>query len=148
MRHRVVDHKFGRSFEHKKSMFNNMATSLFKHERIITTLAKARELRPKAERMITWAKRDTLHGIRLISKFIKDKDIVTKLTKIIAPRYKDINGGYTRMIKYKNRKGDNTLTVIVELTMMQKKVKKDKKGKDGKEAKAEGKQKELPAGKK
>ena len=142
MRHKTYDKTFRRSPEHRKAMFNNMATSLFKHERIETTLEKARVLRSKAERMITLAKKQNLAEkgnvsyTRLIARDVKDKDIINKLVTKIAPRYKDINGGYTRILKLKNRKGDNALIVIIELTMREKKVKKEDKTK--------GKEKEVP----
>lgn len=116
-----------------------MAVSLFKHERIITTLPKAKELRRKAERLITFAKRGNLSGIRLIEKSIKDKDILSKLVNAIAPRFKDRNGGYTRILKLKKRKGDNALTAIIELTVREKKVKKEDKNKK------EDKKKEIAA---
>lgn len=133
MRHRTFNKRLGRSFEHKIAMIRNLATSLFKHERIITTLQKAKLLKRRAERLITWAKRGDLSGIRLIEKFIKDKDILTKLVKNIALRYKDRKGGYIRIIKFKNRKGDNALIVIIELIDRVKKPKKEKKEKTTKE---------------
>jgi large subunit ribosomal protein L17 len=139
MRHRKNDKKLGRTFEHKSLMLRNMAVSLFKHERIITTLPKAKELRRKAERLITFAKRGNLSGIRLIEKSIKDKDILSKLVNAIAPRFKDRNGGYTRILKLKKRKGDNALTAIIELTVREKKVKKEDKNKK------EDKKKEIAA---
>ena len=138
MRHRVADKKLGRTYEHKKSLLSNMAISLFRHERIETTLVKAKLLRVKAERMITWAKRGGLANIRLLEgALLHNKDTVGKLVKVIAPRYKDRNGGYTRIMKLRNRKGDNALIAIIELVDRVKKEKKVKK--EGKEAAAEAK---------
>lgn len=129
MRHRIFDRKLGRTFEHKNAMLKNLATSLFKHERIVTTLPKAKLLRRRVERLITWAKRGNLSGIRLIERFIKDKDILKKLINNISPRFKERNGGYTRILRLKNRKGDSALLAIMELVVREKKVKKEKKGK-------------------
>ncbi|MFH1825523.1 MAG: 50S ribosomal protein L17 [Candidatus Firestonebacteria bacterium] len=129
MRHKVFDRKLGRTFEHRNAMLKNLATSLFKNERIVTTLPKAKLLRRRAERLITWAKRGNLSGIRLIERFIKDKDILKKLINNIAPRFKERNGGYTRVLRLKDRKGDAALLAIIELVVREKRVKKEKKGK-------------------
>ncbi len=150
MRHRVADKKLGISFEHRKSMLRNLALSLLKHERIVTTITKAKLVRRNAERMITWAKRGGLANIRLIESAIGDKDIISKLVKVLAPRYKDRQGGYTRILKLKNRKGDNALIAIIELVDRVKKPKKEKKGaKPGEKAAAvkeeKGKKKEEAA---
>ncbi len=128
MRHRVADKKLGRTYEHKKALLSNMAISLFRYERIETTLVKAKLLRVKAERMITWAKRGGLANIRLLEgALLHNKDTVGKLVKVIAPRYKDRNGGYTRIMKLRNRKGDNALIAIIELVDRVKREKKVKK---------------------
>jgi large subunit ribosomal protein L17 len=92
-----------------------MAMSLFDKERITTTTAKAKEVRGVVERLITYGKIGTLHAIRTAAKTINDKDILKKLFKEIAPGYKDRQGGYTRVVKLKNRRGDNAELSIIEL---------------------------------
>ncbi len=101
----------------------NLANSLFNHESIKTTTMKAMELRRVADRLITFAKRKDEHAMRLVFGFLRDKDMVKKLFSDIGDRYAAINGGYTRVLKIGNRKGDNAPMAIVELT--QKKEKKD-----------------------
>jgi large subunit ribosomal protein L17 len=93
----------------------NMATSLFRHERIETTTAKAKELRPYAERLITLARRGDLHSIRLAATKIQDRDVLGKLFDHIAPRYSERPGGYTRILKLGNRKGDAAEMSLIEL---------------------------------
>ncbi|MCX5776603.1 MAG: 50S ribosomal protein L17 [Candidatus Firestonebacteria bacterium] len=128
MRHRVGGNRLSRVYESRKALLNNLATSLFKSERIVTTLAKAKVLRSTAEKLITLAKKGGLASIRQIEQSIKEKSVLFKLLNVIAPRFKDRNGGYTRILKYKNRKGDDALVVIIELVVRQKKEKKLKKG--------------------
>jgi large subunit ribosomal protein L17 len=118
MRHRKAGRKFGRTPSHRKAMMRNLALALFTHLRIETTEAKAKELRRYAEKMITKAKKGSLHAIRLLERDIKDKDILYKLVHEIAPVYKDRNGGYTRVIKLRNRHGDNAPMSIIELVDM------------------------------
>jgi large subunit ribosomal protein L17 len=96
-------------------MFRNMVTSLFAHERVTTTDAKAKELRSVAEKMITLGKRGDLHAVRQAASYIRDKKVVTKLFESIAPRYKERNGGYTRIVKLGARLGDNASMSIIEL---------------------------------
>jgi large subunit ribosomal protein L17 len=112
-------------------MFRNMVTSFLTHERIITTDAKAKELRPIAEKMITLGKKGDLHAIRQASSYIRDKKTVTKLFNSIAPRYKDRAGGYTRIVKLGIRPGDTAPVSVIELVeeAFEKKVsaKKEKK---------------------
>jgi large subunit ribosomal protein L17 len=96
-------------------MFRNMVTSFFSHEKIVTTDAKAKELRSIAEKMITFGKKGDLNSMRLAASYIRDKKIVSKLFAAIAPRYKDRNGGYTRIIKLGIRPGDNALLSKIEL---------------------------------
>ena len=96
-------------------MFRNMVTSFLNHEKITTTDAKAKELRPIAEKMITFGKKGDLHSMRLAASYIRDKKVVTKLFSAIAPRYKDRNGGYTRIIKIGIRPGDNAPLSLIEL---------------------------------
>jgi len=96
-------------------MFRNMVTSFLNHEKITTTDAKAKELRPIAEKMITFGKKGDLHSMRLAASYIRDKKVVTKLFTAIAPRYKERNGGYTRIIKIGIRPGDNAPLSLIEL---------------------------------
>jgi len=96
-------------------MFRNMVTSFFSHERIVTTDAKAKELRPIAEKMITLGKKGDLHAIRQAASYIRDKETVTKLFSAIAPRYKERSGGYTRIIKLGIRPGDAAPLSVIEL---------------------------------
>ncbi len=128
MRHRVGGNRLSRVYEPRMALLRNLATSLFKAERIETTLAKAKELRKVAERLITLAKKGGLANIRLIDQQIKEKSVLFKLLNVIAPRFKDRNGGYTRILKLKNRKGDDALICMIELVVRQKREKKIKKG--------------------
>jgi len=96
-------------------MFRNMATSFFQHERIITTDAKAKELRPIAEKLITLGKRGDMHARRQAAAYIRDKKVVQKLFEIIALRYKERPGGYTRIVKLGIRPGDNAPQSVIEL---------------------------------
>ena len=100
---------------HRKALHRNMVTSLFKQERIRTTKSKALEIRRTAEKMITRAKEDSVHNRRIVSGRLYDEGIVAKLFTNIAPRMKDRNGGYTRIIKLGERKGDAAEVVILEL---------------------------------
>lgn len=115
MRHLKAGRKLNRTASHRKALFTNLTLSLVEHERITTTLPKALELRGVVERFITYGKKDNLHGIRLISRSIKDKDIVMKIAKELATRYKDRNGGYTRVLKVGPRRSDNAEMAIIEL---------------------------------
>ncbi len=115
MRHLKAGRKLNRTASHRKAMFNNMAMSLIDNERIKTTLPKAKELRTVVERLITYGKKGDLHGIRLIAKTIKDKDLVMKLVNDIAPGYSERQGGYTRVLKLGTHRGDNTEMAIIEL---------------------------------
>lgn len=107
--------RLGGSPAHERLMLANLATSLFQHGRIHTTQAKARRLRPFAERLITKAKRGDLHNRRLIMRVIRDKEIVHRLITEIGPFFDDRNGGYTRIVKTMPRKGDNAPMAIIEL---------------------------------
>ena len=107
--------RLGGSPAHERLMLANLATSLFQHGRITTTQAKARKLRPYAERLITKAKRGDLHNRRLIMKVIRDKEVVHRLCTEIGPFFSDRNGGYTRILKTIPRKGDNAPMAIIEL---------------------------------
>lgn len=107
--------RFGGSSSHQKALLANLATSLFTHGRIKTTEPKARALRPYAEKLITHAKKGTLHNRREVMKKIRDKDVVHSLFAEIAPHFADRNGGYTRIIKVESRKGDNAPMAVIEL---------------------------------
>ena len=107
--------RLGGSSSHQKAILANLATSLFEHGRIKTTEPKARALRPYAEKLITHAKKGNLHNRREVMKKIRDKDVVHTLFAEIGPFYADRNGGYTRIIKVENRKGDNAPMAVIEL---------------------------------
>ena len=107
--------RLGGSSSHQKALLANLATSLFEHGRIKTTETKARALRPYAEKLITHAKKGTLHNRREVLKKIRDKDVVHALFAEIGPFYSDRNGGYTRIIKVEARKGDNAPMAVIEL---------------------------------
>jgi large subunit ribosomal protein L17 len=107
--------RLGGSSSHQKALLANLATSLFEHGRIKTTEPKARALRPYAEKLITHAKKGTLHNRREVLKKIRDKDVVHTLFAEIGPFYADRNGGYTRIIKVEARKGDNAPMAVIEL---------------------------------
>jgi large subunit ribosomal protein L17 len=107
--------RLGGSSAHQKAILANLATALFEHGRIKTTEPKARALRPYAEKLITHAKKGTLHNRREVLKKIRDKDVVHNLFAEIGPHFSDRNGGYTRIIKVENRKGDNAPMAVIEL---------------------------------
>ena len=116
MRHGIRHRKLGRTSAHRKAMFRNQLTALFTHERIVTTLAKAKELRPMAERMVTLAGTGTLPARRKILTMVSDKDVVRHLFDEIAPRFSERPGGYTRILRLSGfRKGDNAELAILEL---------------------------------
>ena len=117
MRHGRRVKKLNRTASHRKALMSNLVSSLVTHKQIITTDAKAKELRRSVERLITYAKKDNLHGRRLILKNIKgsnSKNIANILIHEIAPVYKDRNGGYTKIIKLSNRKNDNSLVSVIK----------------------------------
>ena len=115
MRHRKKGRNLSRSPSHRRALLRNMATSLFRHERIRTTTARARELRPYAERLVTLARRGDLHARRLAARRIADREILGKLFDDIGPRYADRPGGYTRILKLGSRKGDAADMALIEL---------------------------------
>ena len=131
MNHRVGFNKLGLKSSHRKALHRNMATSLFRYERITTTKAKALAVKRTVEKMITRAKVDSVHNRRIIAKAIKDKEILAKLFTEIGPRYANRPGGYTRVLKLGWRKGDAAETVILELVEeeMESKGKKKKSSK-------------------
>jgi len=115
MRHRKTGRQLNRNSSHRKAMFSNMATSLFRHELIKTTLPKAKELRGFAEPLITLSKEDTVAKRRLAFSRLRDRDIVTKLFNELGPRYQERPGGYVRIIKCGFRVGDSAPMAYVEL---------------------------------
>ncbi|AHX03535.1 ribosomal protein L17 [Ehrlichia chaffeensis str. Heartland] len=119
MRHRVAHRKFSRTSAHRMSMLLNLCISLIKHERISTTLPKAKEIRPYVEKLITIGKvykeKNLVYGKRLLISKIKNPDIADKLIGVLSVRYKSRNGGYTRIIKNGFRKGDSAPMAIIEL---------------------------------
>ncbi len=115
MRHRWAHRKLGRTTEHRRALLRNLATALFQHERITTTLAKAKELRSYAEKLITRARRDTVHDRRLVARELRDRTLVKHLFDEIAPRYAGRAGGYTRIVRMMPRRGDGAEMAIIEL---------------------------------
>ncbi len=115
MRHRMAGRKLGRTTEHRWAMFRNLVTSLFEHERIKTTDAKAKELQPIAEKLISLAKRGDLHARRQVLRIVRSPEIVGKLFEKISPRFQMQNGGYTRIIKLGNRPGDGAPVALLEI---------------------------------
>jgi len=115
MKKRIAFRKLGRTSSHRWAMLRNMVTSLINHERIVTTLPKAKELRRVAEKVITQAKQNTLHSRRQADKILREPTALTKLFEILGPRYGDREGGYTRILKLsKNRAGDNAEMAVIE----------------------------------
>ena len=142
MRHNVGYRKLGRTSGHRRALLRNLATDLFRHERLKTTLPKARELRPFAEKLITLARRDDLHARRQVLRQISDKTVVKKLFDTLGPRFAARPGGYTRALKLGPRPGDGADMAIVELVGSEptfKKQKDDKTARRGRKAKAEEK---------
>lgn len=115
MRHRKTGRKLSRSPSHRKALLKNLASSLILHGRITTTTAKAKELRPYAERLITLAKRGDLHARRIAGRRIEDRDVLGKLFDEVGPRYSERPGGYTRILKLGTRKGDAADMALIEL---------------------------------
>jgi large subunit ribosomal protein L17 len=114
MRHGKVYRKLNRTAEHRKALFANMAAALIKHEQISTTLPKAKELRPIVEKLVTLGKRGDLHARRQAIAQIRDVPMVKKLFEVIGPRYKERNGGYTRVMKAGFRYGDSAPYAVIE----------------------------------
>jgi len=115
MRHNKTGRRLGRKPDHRQHMMRNMVTSFFQSEKITTTVTRAKELRKLVDRMITLGKRGDLHARRQALQVINDPQAVAKLFEMIAPRYSDRPGGYTRIIRLENRQGDNAPMAIIEL---------------------------------
>jgi len=129
MKHLHKFNKLNRFSSHRKLMLSNMANSLIKHSRIITTLAKAKELRRVVEKLITKAKKNTLASRRLVLKVLRRPDNLHKLFDIIAPAFANRNGGYTRIIRLGSRKIDNAQMAVVEFVQEFTEIKKDEEKK-------------------
>jgi large subunit ribosomal protein L17 len=114
MRHGFSGRRFNRTTEHRKAMFANMAAALIKHEQIVTTLPKAKDLRPVVEKLITLGKRGDLHARRQAMSKLRDETMVRKLFDVLGKRYQDRNGGYTRVLKAGFRYGDNAPLAVIE----------------------------------
>lgn len=121
MRHGCAGRQFGRDTSHRKALLRMLVTSLLKNEKIETTVAKAKEIRPLAEKMITLAKRGDLHARRQALSFINDEMVVTGLFTRIAPRFSARSGGYTRIVLTRTRSGDAAPMAVIELVERQKK---------------------------
>ena len=114
MHNRIGFNRLGRNSSHRKALHRNMVTSLIKHERIETTQAKAKEIRRTAEKLVTRAKLDSVHNRRIAAKTIFEKDVLNKLFTVVGPRFTQRPGGYTRILKLGQRKGDAAEMVILE----------------------------------
>ena len=137
--------RLGGSSSHQKAILANLATSLFEHGRIKTTEPKARALRPYAEKLITHAKKGALHNRREVMKKIRDKDVVHTLFAEIAPHFADREGGYTRIIKVENRKGDNAPMAVIELVREKTVVSEADRARRAAAAQAKAAEAEAPA---
>jgi len=115
MRHNIAGRSLSRDSGHRKSLYRNLVTALLKHEKIVTTEAKAKEVRGMAEKMITLGKQSGLHSYRQALTFIVDKKVTEKIFSELGPRYKERAGGYTRIVKLEPRLGDNAPMVQLEL---------------------------------
>lgn len=115
MRHRMAGRKLNRTSQHRQMLFRNMAQALVKHEQIVTTLPKAKELRGVVDKLITLAKRGDLHARRQAHSRLRDDAMVTKLFEVLGPRYQERNGGYTRVLKAGFRYGDAAPMAVIEL---------------------------------
>jgi large subunit ribosomal protein L17 len=114
MRHRKSGRKLNRTSSHRKAMFANMAAALIKHEQIVTTLPKAKELRPFVDKLVTLAKKGDLAARRMAISKVRDQDMVRKLFDTIGPRYEERNGGYTRVLRAGYRYGDSAPVAVIE----------------------------------
>lgn len=115
MKHRVVGRRLDRTTEHRTAMFRNMVTSLFRHERIVTTTPKAKEMKRFADKFITLAKQGTAHARRLANRDVRDVEVLNKLFETLGPRFKARAGGYTRIVKMGRRAGDAAEMSMIEL---------------------------------
>ena len=132
MRHGNSGRKLNRTASHRKAMLANMAVALIKHEQIVTTLPKAKDLRPVVEKLVTLGKKGDLHARRIAISRLRDPELVKKLIDVLGPRYKSRNGGYTRIMKAGFRQGDNAAMAVIEFVDRD----VDAKGKDSGPAQA------------
>ena len=158
MKHRIVGRRLDRTTEHRTAMLKNMATSLFRHERIVTTAPKAKELKRFSEKLITLAKAGTPHARRQANAEIRDVEVLNKLFATLGPRFAARTGGYTRLVRVGRRAGDNADMAVIELVERtpaaepeaaddKKKGKSEKKGEKAQaEAKPEKKSRKAAAG--
>ncbi len=147
MRHKKDHSKLNRDKDNRKALTKNLLRTLFTHEKIVTTVAKAKDLRRHSDRLITLGKRGDLHARRLAFAVLQDKELVKKIFDELAPRYKNRLGGYTRVLKYRNRRGDNAPLAVVELVQEELKVrvKRKKIKEERKKLEEEKKQEALEA---
>ena len=115
MKHRIKGKKLNRTSSHRKALFKNMAQAIIKHEQIVTTLPKAKTMKPIVDKLITLGKKGSLHARRQAFSKLRDEDMVAKLFGTLAPRYADRNGGYTRVLKAGYRYGDAAAMAVIEL---------------------------------
>ncbi|RPJ60345.1 MAG: 50S ribosomal protein L17 [Acidobacteria bacterium] len=151
MRHHRAGRRLGRDASHRKALMRTLVTQFLDRERLITTVPKAKELRPFAEKIITLAKRETLHARRQALAVIRKKTVVSKLFETLAPRFADRNGGYCRIVRLGVRKGDAAELAIIELIGSEyqpaKPAKGGKKAAKGEAKKGEAKKSEAKKGK-
>src|SRR2546422_11499109 len=142
MRHKNAHRKLSRNTSHRRALLRNLVTDFLDHGRLMTTLPKAKEVRPLAEKMITLGKRDSLHSRRQLYAYLLREAVAKKVFETIAPRFSDRKGGYSRIIKLGNRKGDGADLAIIELLGSELEVKKAEKAEKAKEkAEKAGKEK-------
>lgn len=139
MRHRKAGRRLGRTTSHRKALLRTMVTEFFEHEKMVTTVAKAKEVRSVAERMITLGKRENLHARRQALSFLRKKEVVFKLFDSLAPRFADRNGGYTRILRLGVRTGDASEMALLELVDAAPKGEEKKPAKKSKQSKSSGK---------
>jgi large subunit ribosomal protein L17 len=142
MRHLNAHRKLSRNSSHRRALLRNLVTDLLDHGRLMTTLPKAKEVRPLAEKMITLGKRDNLHARRQLQSYLLRDGVAKKVFDTIAPRFADRNGGYSRIIKLGNRKGDGADLAIIELLGSELEVKKAERAEKAKEKGAKKVEKE------
>lgn len=138
MRHNAAGRKLGRKTPHRLAMFRNQLASLVSQERIVTTIAKAKELRPLAEKVVTQGKRGTVHARRLVGRWLPNRDLIQKLFDDIAPRFESRPGGYLRIVKLGARQGDGAEMAILEFVDFQMKKKEIAAPVESKDRKAKG----------
>ncbi len=137
MRHKIAGRKLGRNPSHRRSLLRNLVTSFLEHERLVTTLPKAKEVRPLADKMITLGKKDTLHARRQVQSYLLSDATTKKVFNSIAPRFSDRPGGYSRIVRLGPRVGDGADVAIIELLGSELDVKKAERAeKEEKEEKA------------